>query len=139
MSKPTLFAGDINLILVSSDLIQLKSNLVAVFGKILEWFQANSLTLNLNKTHFMYFKAKISQTDQSTLKFMEKQINSTHCTDFLGVTLNSTLSSPSRDSSVGIAIGYGLDDQAGAGVRVLVRSKIVTSFIQTGSGVHTTS
>jgi hypothetical protein len=52
---------------------------------------ANSLTLNLKKTHFMYFKAKMSQTDQSTLKFMNKQINSTHCIDFLGVTLDSTL------------------------------------------------
>jgi hypothetical protein len=40
----------------------------------------------------MYFKAKTSQIDQSSLKFMDKQINSTHCIDFLGVTLDSTLS-----------------------------------------------
>jgi hypothetical protein len=49
MSKPTLFADDINLILVSPEPIQLKNNLVAVFGKIIDWFQANSLTLNLKK------------------------------------------------------------------------------------------
>jgi hypothetical protein len=72
MSKPTLFADDINLILVAPDLMQL--NLVAVFGKIVDWLQANSLTLNLKKTHFMYFKAKMSQSGQSTLKFMDKQI-----------------------------------------------------------------
>jgi hypothetical protein len=88
MSKHTLFADDINLILVSPDLMQLKSNLVAVFGKIVDWFQVNSLTLNLKKNHFMYFKAKMSQSDQSTLKFMDKQINSTHCIDFVGVTLS---------------------------------------------------
>jgi hypothetical protein len=40
----------------------------------------------------MYFKVKMSQSDQSTLNFMDKQINSTHCIDFLGVALDSTLS-----------------------------------------------
>jgi hypothetical protein len=91
-SKPTLFADDINLVLVSPDLMQLKSNLVAVLGKIVDWVQANSLTLNQKKTHVMYFKAKTDQLDQSTLKYRDKQIYSTHCIDFLGVTLDSKLS-----------------------------------------------
>jgi hypothetical protein len=74
MSKPTLFADDIYLILVSPDFMQLKSNLVTVFEKILDWFPANSLTLNLKSTHFIYIKVKMSQFDQSTLNFMDKQI-----------------------------------------------------------------
>jgi hypothetical protein len=45
LSKPTLFV-DINLILVSPDPVQLKNNLVAIFGKIIDWFQANPLSLN---------------------------------------------------------------------------------------------
>jgi hypothetical protein len=72
LSKPTLFVDDINLILVSPDPIQLKKNLVAVFSKITEWFQANSLSLNLKKTHYMYFKTERSQVDQSTLKYLDK-------------------------------------------------------------------
>jgi hypothetical protein len=64
MSKSTLFADGINLILVSPDLMQLKSNLVTVLGKIVDWFQANSMTLNKKKTHFMYFKEKMDQVDQ---------------------------------------------------------------------------
>jgi hypothetical protein len=36
MSKSTLFPDDINLILVFPDLMQLKSNLVAVLGKIVD-------------------------------------------------------------------------------------------------------
>jgi hypothetical protein len=52
MLKSTLFADDINLILVSPDLMQLKSNLVAVLGKIVDGFQANSLTLN-QKGHIL--------------------------------------------------------------------------------------
>jgi hypothetical protein len=45
----------------------------------------------------------------------------------------------SRDSSVGIATGYGLDDR-GAGVRVPVESRIfLLHVVQTGSGVHPAS
>jgi hypothetical protein len=92
MSKPTLFADDINLTVIAPDSTQLKSHLVTVFGKIMDWFQANSLTLNLSKTHFIYFKTKMIQPALSTLKFKDKQINSADCTDFLGVTLDSVLS-----------------------------------------------
>jgi hypothetical protein len=80
LSNPTLFADDISWILVSSDPIQLKNNLVIVFGKIIDWFQANSFSLNLIKTYYMHFKAKMSQLDQSTLKYMDNQINL--CIDF---------------------------------------------------------
>jgi hypothetical protein len=44
-----------------------------------------------------------------------------------------------RDSSVGIATGYGLDDR-GVGVRVSVRSNFsLLHVVQTGSGVHPAS
>jgi hypothetical protein len=46
----------------------------------------------------------------------------------------------SRDSAVGIATCYGLDDR-GVGVRVPVGAKIFSllQVVQTGSGVHPTS
>jgi hypothetical protein len=48
----------------------------------------------------------------------------------------------SRDSSVGIVTGYGLDDR-GVGVRVPVESNIFLSplihIVQTGSGAHPVS
>jgi hypothetical protein len=90
--KPTLFADDINLILTTSDSMQFKENLNIVLGKIIHWFQVNSLTLNCNKTYYMYFKMKTSQIDNSSVKYTNKQINSTHYIDFLGFTLDSTLS-----------------------------------------------
>jgi hypothetical protein len=44
-----------------------------------------------------------------------------------------------RDSAVGIATGYGLEDR-GVGFRVPVGSRIsLLQDVQTGSGVHTTS
>jgi hypothetical protein len=89
--KPTLFADDINLILTASDSMQFKENLNIALGKIIRWFQANSLTLNFNKTYYMYFKTKMSQIDNSPIKYTNKQINSTHYID-LEVILDSTLS-----------------------------------------------
>jgi hypothetical protein len=45
----------------------------------------------------------------------------------------------SRDSSVGIAIGYGLEDE-GVGVRVPVGQEFsLLHAVHTGSGVHPTS
>jgi hypothetical protein len=92
ISKHTLFADDINLILTTSDSMQFKENLNIALGKIMRWFQANSLTLNFNKTYYMYFKTKMSQIDNSQIKYTTRQINSTHYIDFLGVILDSTLS-----------------------------------------------
>jgi hypothetical protein len=71
-------------------LVQTNAN--TVLGKIIGWFQANSLTLNFSKTYYMYFKTKTRLIDNSLIKYMNKQINSTYYTDFLGVTLDSTLS-----------------------------------------------
>jgi hypothetical protein len=51
----------------------------------------------------------------------------------------STTGTRRLDSAVGIATGYGLDDQ-GVGIRVPVGSRIFSSHVvQTGSSVHPTS
>jgi hypothetical protein len=44
----------------------------------------------------------------------------------------------SRESVVGIATGYGLDDR-GVEVQVPVESRIFLNVVHTGSGVHPTS
>jgi hypothetical protein len=82
ISKPTLFADYINLILTTSDSTQFKENLNIALGKIIRWFQANSLTLNFNKTYYMYFKTKMSQIDNSPIKYTNKQTKNTHYIDF---------------------------------------------------------
>jgi hypothetical protein len=56
ISKPILFA-DISLILVTPDSKQLKDSYSRVVGKIMRWFQANSLILNFSKSYCMYFTA----------------------------------------------------------------------------------
>jgi hypothetical protein len=60
-----------------------------------------------------------------------------HCIVYL-LRIFLNVSQRSRDSSVGIATGYRLDDQ-GVRVRVPEGSRIFSSHVQTGSGVHPTS
>jgi hypothetical protein len=91
VSKPTLFADDISLILTTADHKELKESFAAALGKIMHWFQTNFFTLNINKTYCMYFTTKMSQNVNSPVKYINTQINSTHCIDFLGLTMDSAL------------------------------------------------
>jgi hypothetical protein len=79
VSKPTLFAYDISLILTTADHRQLKESFTVVLGKIMHWFQTNFFTMNIN---CIYFTMKISQIVNSPVKYINTQINSTRCIDF---------------------------------------------------------
>jgi hypothetical protein len=91
VSKPTLFTDDISIILTTTDHRQLKENFTIGLEKIMHWFQANFLALNFNKTYYMYFITKSRQIVNCPLKYINTQINSTHCIDFLGLTMDSAL------------------------------------------------
>ena len=58
---------------------------------ISNWFRANKLTLNVNKTVFMLFHPKGKRTVEQ-LKFEGKKITNSHETKFLGIWLNDNLS-----------------------------------------------
>ncbi|PNF31336.1 hypothetical protein B7P43_G10907, partial [Cryptotermes secundus] len=92
MSKPILFADDISLIVSTSDPNQLKECFNLVVEKLMRWFQANSLTLNFNKTYCMYFTTIRKHIVNSPIKYLHSDINSTQVMDFLGVSLDPSLS-----------------------------------------------
>jgi hypothetical protein len=81
----------LRMILTTADHRQLKENFTIVLEKIVHWFQANFFTLNFNTTYCMYFITKSSQIVNSPVKYINTQINSTHCIDFLGLTMDSAL------------------------------------------------
>ena len=58
---------------------------------ISDWFRANKLTLNVNKTVFMLFYPKGKKMNEQ-LKFEDKTIINSHETKFLGIWLNDNLS-----------------------------------------------
>jgi hypothetical protein len=60
ISSPTLFADDTNIICVHHNPNSFKEKIEEIPLKISKWFQANSLILNLNKTKFITFSAKLN-------------------------------------------------------------------------------
>jgi len=91
-SKPTIFADDTNIIFTQSNLTDFKDQINIVIEKISNWFQTNSLILNFNKTHYIQFMAKSQLAVIAHVSYKDNPINITSCTNFLGLTFDSTLS-----------------------------------------------
>ena len=92
ISKPTIFADDTNITFTHSNLSDCKDEINIVIEKISKWFQINLLILNFNKTHFMRFMAKPKLAVDMHISFKVSPINNTCSTNFLGLTLDNTLS-----------------------------------------------
>jgi hypothetical protein len=92
ISKPTIFADDTNIIFTHSNLTDFKDEINIVIEKISKWFQASSLILNSNKTNYIQFIAKPKLAVDIHISYEANLINNTYSTNFLGLTLDSTLS-----------------------------------------------
>jgi hypothetical protein len=62
------------------------------FDKINLRFAINSLSLNLSKTNYVHFTAKSNTKIDVNIKFEEMQINNIYNINFLGLTIDNTLS-----------------------------------------------
>jgi hypothetical protein len=49
-----MFADDTSIFTKNHDIIQVQSNLNSAIGEINKWFKNNQITLNLDKTFFLY-------------------------------------------------------------------------------------
>jgi hypothetical protein len=92
LSKPTLFADDTNIIFTHPNLTEFKEEINKIFENIIKWFQNNLLSLNLNKTYHMQFMPKTNYAVNVNINYKTNQINDVYHTNFLGLTLDSTLS-----------------------------------------------
>jgi hypothetical protein len=91
ISSPTLFADDANIICVHHNPNTFKEKIEEIL-KISKWFQANSLTINLNKTKFIQFSTKINLGTSICIEYEQNHIENSQSTSFLDLTLNRTLS-----------------------------------------------
>jgi len=57
-NKIVLFADDTSLIISNPDPINFKQDIYKILQLIHEWFNANLISLNWEKTHFMHFTTK---------------------------------------------------------------------------------
>src|SRR5215469_18347657 len=81
-SKPTLYADDTSIIITHPNFIVFKEEINSVIEKISNWFRANLLTLNFNKTYYMNFSAKTKLEIDMQLSYKGNPINNTLSTNF---------------------------------------------------------
>ena len=85
------FADDTSIYCSGRNLRYLKWQITEDLGNISDWFKANKLTLNLNKTNYMIFNPKPNEPIDTTIYFKSTAIPRVHNTKFLGIWLDDQL------------------------------------------------
>jgi len=91
-TKILLYADDTSIIVTSPNLENFETKIGNIFGDINNWFKANQLTLNYNKTNHLQFNTKNSWDYEVKPNYQGKCIKSSTNTTFLGLTIDDSLS-----------------------------------------------
>ena len=87
-----LFADDSNMFIKGRDVDEMINEMNIELSYIMDWLNANKLSLNLKKTHFMVFRKKSGKINISNnLKINDTIIEMTTQTKFLGVIIDEHL------------------------------------------------
>ena len=91
--KFILFADDTNIFYSSESATNFVEIVNCELAKLAEWFRANKLSLNVNKTHFILFgnKSKSSLDAKPDIKIEGNVIERVLSTKFLGVYIDEDL------------------------------------------------
>ena len=90
-----LFADDTDIIYSNTDLVQLMNTVNSELDILSDWFKANMLSLNVQKTNFMLFGYKTVPTvyglqdPNFNIKIENYSISRVEFTKFLGVIIDS--------------------------------------------------
>ena len=92
-----LYADDSNLAITGDNVIRLFSDMRLEISKLIKWFHANKLTLNLTKTQYILFKPHNLQIpcnldDTCILEFDGNEIKRKDFTKFLGMNVDNHMS-----------------------------------------------
>ena len=91
-ANPVLFAGDTSMIITNPDLMEFTNSINTNSKKLNRWLKSNSLSLNIDKTHFLLFCTKTSQNYNFHPLYDNRQITKVESIKFLGIILDSNLS-----------------------------------------------
>jgi len=91
-ANPVLFADDTSMIITNPDPMEFTKSLNTNSIKINRWLKSNSLSLNVDKTHFLQFYMRPNQNYDFIPYYEDKQITKVETIKFLGITLDSNLS-----------------------------------------------
>jgi hypothetical protein len=91
-ATPILFADDTSIIISRPNTHLLQNDLTIIFRQITKWFQENSLSLNLCKTHLIQFSSKYQNYLHVAIAHRNGSIPKINEIKFLGLQINNTLS-----------------------------------------------
>jgi hypothetical protein len=92
LADPVLFGDNTSMIITKSDPLEFTNTINRNIIKINRWFKSNSLSLNIDKTHFLQFYMKINQNHKFQIMYKNKQITKAQNIKFIGLTIDPNLS-----------------------------------------------
>jgi hypothetical protein len=87
-----LFNDDTSLIISNPDPINFRDDVNKILQHIHEWFNANLISLNWEKSHFMHFTTKNNFFSNFDIIYKDKKLTTVDSIKFLGLTLDNSLS-----------------------------------------------
>ena len=90
--KTIMYADDTNMYVTHKSAREALTMLKHDFDTAIDWFKANKLSLNLNKTNYMIFRPKTLDLDENlSFTLNGEEINLVNVTKFLGVFVDENL------------------------------------------------
>ena len=83
---PILFTDDTSIIVKSPNPKDFQTNMVEAFDHVNKWFKVNSLSINVEKTHYIQFKTKNEPTFDINIVCDNNSITPVTDIKFLGIT-----------------------------------------------------
>lgn len=123
-SKCLLFADDSTIYCSGSDINNVKTNLESDLSIVIDWFKANKMSLNIDKTNLLHFK-KSKHDNDCTVSFGNTLIEPVNKTKFLGIIIDNNLDWKSHIEYVNNKLNSSL-----YGLRIL-RNLLPKSLIRT--------
>ena len=106
---PILFADDSNVFHAGKDPNEMINVMNIELNKLSIWLKANKLSLNVKKTHFMFFSPPRKKAEFSNrLTIQGENINQVHETKFLGVMVDDKLSWASHINYISKKVSKGI-------------------------------
>jgi hypothetical protein len=86
-----LFADDTNIIVKSPNPKDFQTNMVEAFDRVNKWFKVNSLSINIEKTHYIQFKTKNKPTFNTNIVCDNNSVTPVTDIKFLGIYLQDSI------------------------------------------------
>ena len=103
-----LFADDTNVFITGKDLNKLIETMHSELNKLSIWLNANKLTLNISKTHFMVFHRGKRKLNKINIQMDNSIIEQVVHTKFLGVIIDQKLDRSNHISYINTKIAKGI-------------------------------